>query len=85
MLGDNAFAAVWAEAQALAPEQILSTIPSTAAFATLRDRLGSTVSDDIVSVSPTEWRVLYHVRGQPLLQDVPREYFLTNSNAQYGA
>jgi hypothetical protein len=38
MLGDTAFAAVWAEAQALAPEQILSTIPSTAAFATLRDR-----------------------------------------------
>jgi hypothetical protein len=38
MLGDSAFAAVWAEAQALAPEQILSTMPSTAAFATLGDR-----------------------------------------------
>ena len=38
MLGDTAFAAVWAEAQTLAPEEILSTIPSTAAFATLRDR-----------------------------------------------
>jgi len=38
MLGDNAFAAVWAEAQALAPEQILSTFPNMAAFATLRDR-----------------------------------------------
>jgi hypothetical protein len=38
LLGDNTFAAVWAEAQALAPEQILSSIPSTAAFATLGDR-----------------------------------------------
>jgi len=41
------------------------------------------VSDDIVSVSTTERRVLYHVRGQPLLPDVTREYFLTNSNAHY--
>ena len=38
MLGDNAFAAVWAEGQTLALEQILSTIPSTAAFAALPDR-----------------------------------------------
>ena len=37
-LGDDAFAAVWAEAQALPLEQILNTLPSAAAFATLRDR-----------------------------------------------
>lgn len=37
-LGDDAFAAVWAEAQALPLEQILSTIPSVAAFAGLGNR-----------------------------------------------
>jgi len=38
ILGEEAFAVVWAEAQSLPVEHILSTIPSTAAFATLRDR-----------------------------------------------
>jgi len=37
-LGDATFAAVWAEVQALPLEQILSTIPSAAAFATLSDQ-----------------------------------------------
>jgi hypothetical protein len=40
MLGDSAFAAVWAEAQALAPEQILKTIPSAAKLDVLPDRSG---------------------------------------------
>src|SRR5262249_5551053 len=35
-LGDDAFAAVWAEGQALPLEQILSTIPDVAVFAALR-------------------------------------------------
>jgi tetratricopeptide (TPR) repeat protein len=40
MLGDSAFAAVWAEAQTLAPEQILKTIPSAAKLDVLPDRSG---------------------------------------------
>src|SRR5262249_33851313 len=39
-LGDDTFAAVWAEAQVMPLEQILSTIPSAASFAALRDRSG---------------------------------------------
>jgi MalT-like TPR region len=37
-LGDDAFAADWAEAQTLTLEQIVSTLPDIAAFAGLRDR-----------------------------------------------
>ena len=37
-LGDDAFAAVWAETQTLLLEQILSTIPTAAALAVLGDR-----------------------------------------------
>jgi predicted ATPase len=38
MLGDNAFAAVWTEAQSLPIEQIFRTMPSVTAFAALGDR-----------------------------------------------
>src|SRR5262249_21172389 len=38
MLGDNAFAAVWTEAQSLPVEQILNGLPSVAAFTAVRDR-----------------------------------------------
>ena len=40
MLGDSAFAAVWAEAQALALERILKTIPSATKLDVLPDRSG---------------------------------------------
>ena len=38
ILGEEAFAAVWAEAQSLSVEQILNGLPSAAAFTAVRDR-----------------------------------------------